>query len=43
MIIIFFYIRSRAKRDRELARLAHDLDDLSSSLHIEAHLINELS
>ena len=29
--------------DCELAHLIHDLDDLSSSLHIEAHIINELS
>ena len=29
--------------DRELAHLTHDLNDLSSSLHIEAHIINELS
>ena len=36
MIIIFLL-------DCELTRLTHDLDDLSSSLHIEAHIINELS
>ena len=33
----YFYV------DQELAHLTHDLDDLSSSLHIETHIINELS
>ena len=33
----YFYL------DYGLAHLTHDLDDLNSSLHIEAHIINELS
>ena len=35
---IYFFIF-----DRELAHLTHDLDDLISNLHIETHIINELS
>ena len=38
----YFYIFI-FKLDHELAHLTHDLDDLSTSLHMEAHIINEMN